>query len=342
MQRDRFVALDGLRGVAAIAVMLHHTPGVPARLGHLSVDLFFLLSGFVIAKSYEQRLVDGRLSVRAYAALRLERLYPLLFIGSFIGIALWGLGVGEAHFPDARAAGLAVTGQVLLVPLFAAPLLFAFNNAYWSICFELMANLAHALAAKWLSDRVLWATAGLSAVAMVLAGRHYGTLDLGWNRGNFLAGLPRVGFGYFGGVLLWRTRAAWMGRVPALPFVGLSLVLFALTNLPLSLIGAANGNALVELGIVLVVFPPLVMAGSMADGSRLAGALGTLSFPLYAVHYPILKAAGLPHGGLALGAVLALLVGGAWALGEWVDEPLGEWRRARRKARTAAARPGYA
>lgn len=342
MQKDRFVALDGLRGVAALSVMLHHAPGATPAMGYLSVDLFFLLSGFVIAMSYEQRLRDGRLSVAAYAMVRLERLYPMLFLGSCIGIGLWGLGLGDAALPTAAAALPAIAGQLLLLPGFAAPLLFAFNNAYWSICFELAANLAHALGIRWLSNRVLGAVVLASALCLAGAARHYGTLNLGWQPGNFLAGIPRVGFGFFGGVLLWRTRETWCGWVPALPFLPLALLLFALTNLPRSLLDGPNDNGMVELAMVVLAFPPLVMAGSAAGGGRLAAALGTLSFPLYAVHYPILRAVGLLDvSGGALGAVLGLLVVAAWALGRWVDEPLGEWRRARRKAQ-AAARPSYA
>ena len=60
---DRFVLLDGLRGVAAFAVILDHVPGgwlgdlVPGR--YLSVDFFFVLSGFVLAHAYGKRLEAG-------------------------------------------------------------------------------------------------------------------------------------------------------------------------------------------------------------------------------------------------------------------------------------------
>src|SRR5581483_6249599 len=56
--QGRFESLDGLRGVSALAVVLYHcellfAPGMIFCHGYLAVDLFFILSGFVIAANYE-------------------------------------------------------------------------------------------------------------------------------------------------------------------------------------------------------------------------------------------------------------------------------------------------
>ena len=88
-----FVALDGLRGIAAIAVAARHAPylwaaGAPTgflRESYLAVDFFFILSGFVIAQAYERRLA-GTLTWRGYMALRLERLYPAILGGLALGV----------------------------------------------------------------------------------------------------------------------------------------------------------------------------------------------------------------------------------------------------------------
>ncbi|MFX8945840.1 acyltransferase family protein, partial [Acinetobacter baumannii] len=63
MTRRSFATLDGLRGVAALLVVYHHEHlagivGAPAG-AYLAVDLFFLMSGFVIAHAYEARLEQG-------------------------------------------------------------------------------------------------------------------------------------------------------------------------------------------------------------------------------------------------------------------------------------------
>src|SRR5205085_12699808 len=88
--RRVFHTLDGLRGIAALAIVLRHCDGffgadvLPGS--YLAVDLFFVLSGFVIAFAYEDRLASG-LSAWRFAWVRVVRLYPLYVLG----IALGGL-----------------------------------------------------------------------------------------------------------------------------------------------------------------------------------------------------------------------------------------------------------
>ena len=343
-QAGRLTALDGLRGIAAAAVMLRHAraPGAEFAHGHLAVDLFFLLSGFVIAKSYETQLASGRLSVPAYIMVRLERLYPLLFIGACVGVALWAAGLSLIALNGPGMVARALTSQFLLVPFLAMPFFFAFNSAHWSILFEIVANIFHAVMQPWLSNRVLGGIVGLSALGLLLGARHFGTLDLGWTAGNFIWGLPRVGFGFFGGVLLYRKRAAWQGQIRPLPLPLLALILLAVTNIPEAATGLGDRFALVELVVVLMIFPPLVMATTEASGGVIAAAIGTLSFPLYAIHKPIVEAMIAAHvDGPARWIGVVLLIVGSWALGRWVDEPLNAWRRSRRKAR-AAAKPSFA
>ena len=91
-ERNRFVTLDALRGIAAIGVMLYHSmPDSPLVIpgGYLAVDLFFVLSGFVIALTYEDKLRDG-MTPREFLALRAIRLWPMLLVGAGLGIALYG------------------------------------------------------------------------------------------------------------------------------------------------------------------------------------------------------------------------------------------------------------
>ncbi|HKB95401.1 MAG TPA: acyltransferase family protein, partial [Rhizomicrobium sp.] len=64
MSGQRFASLDGLRGVCALTVLLFHADdlfhrGPIFQHGYLAVDMFFLLSGFVIALAHEDRLRAG-------------------------------------------------------------------------------------------------------------------------------------------------------------------------------------------------------------------------------------------------------------------------------------------
>jgi len=92
--KSHFLTLDGLRGVAALAVLLFHrrwyVPG-----GHffdhayLAVDYTFGLSGFVIAHVYEQRLRHGSNSLLDFVFIRAIRLYPLLLLSGAFGGMVW-------------------------------------------------------------------------------------------------------------------------------------------------------------------------------------------------------------------------------------------------------------
>ena len=88
---SRYATLDGLRGAAAMVVVfvhfhaLYHLPEI--EHGYLAVDLFFAMSGFVIANAYDRKLSSGELNWQKYFVLRLFRLYPLYFAGLALGVA---------------------------------------------------------------------------------------------------------------------------------------------------------------------------------------------------------------------------------------------------------------
>jgi len=84
----RYEALDGLRGVAALCVMACHFGQMldvywPANM-FLAVDIFFMMSGFVIMYSYGERLRNG-MPAWSYLGRRLVRLYPMFIVGLLIG-----------------------------------------------------------------------------------------------------------------------------------------------------------------------------------------------------------------------------------------------------------------
>jgi peptidoglycan/LPS O-acetylase OafA/YrhL len=101
-----FVTLDGLRGIAALAVVTRHAPDFfqqiswvdicdrsipncvtlvgPFFESYLAVDFFFVLSGFVLAHAYERRVLSD-MKPRQFLALRLLRLYPLYLLALVLG-----------------------------------------------------------------------------------------------------------------------------------------------------------------------------------------------------------------------------------------------------------------
>lgn len=341
---SRLVAVDGLRGVAAICVALMHAhiSILPVLRGYLAVDFFFILSGYVIARSYEPRFAAG-LGVGEYAWARIERLYPLLLIGSVTGVAAWLAGYSE--FVPAGPADLvrALIGQFAMVPFLSTASSLAFDAALWSISFELLANIAHASIYPRLSTRRLPLLIAASFLLLAFMAHRYGSLNIGWNRASALGGLGRVMFGFFAGVLLWRTEAWWAPRTPRLPFALICLVLIALVNAPLAGKGLGLWGTLYDLGIVALAMPMLVMLGVRANGAgRFALGLGVLSFPVYAIHVPLVDAMRLAGWSNEVRiAGVAAVAAVAWLIGRHVDEPLNAWRRASRK-RSAARRTAAA
>lgn len=336
MQGQRYLALDGLRGIAAIAVVLMHAR-IGALHGYLAVDLFFILSGFVIARSYEGALASGELGFGQYVRLRFERLYPMLFFGGLVGLAFYGMGLSEFRPESDADLLLGVIAQFTLVPCLATALVyFPLNNPQWSILWELAANFAHAAGLTRASNRVLLALVllcvpGLAAVAWLL-----GNLGMGCTKVTFWAGLPRVGFGFLAGVLLYRTRGQWEGRVPQVSFTWPVIAFLAVVSMPPQLVPIGPWFAAYDVGVVTLLFVPLVMLTVRAEAGPAAHALGVLSYPLYALNEPAalaLVAHNAPVG--ARVAAVAALVLLSWAVGRYVDEPLNAMRRRARRSALA-------
>src|SRR5438105_11499913 len=157
-QSRTFHGLDAMRGIAAIAVMLFHASSVfgpwMAPSGYLAVDLFFVMSGFVIAHSYEHRLPE--LGVRNFMTIRLIRFLPFFYLGGLVGLirlvllsiagrADAGPIASIAYFLFLPAPPSSVNGQAL------SPL----NSPGWSLLFEIYVNLAYAVLLPKLSTRTV-------------------------------------------------------------------------------------------------------------------------------------------------------------------------------------------
>ena len=306
---NRLPGLDALRGIAAVCVMVMHLSamytGVVQRMApaYLAVDFFFLLSGFVMARTYEDRLRAGRIDTLTFLAMRYRRLWPVMVIGALLSLPFvvrdsqsWEVAA-EVSLPN-----------LFLLPTFAAPEIFPLNVPAWSIFFELLANLGHAAVVQRLSKHMLAVMVAVFAAALLLAAWHFGTLDLGARKVTMIGGLVRVCFAYGLGVLLWRLHGdrAPIPVPPLLALVAMPVLFTAATRWGFA--GWGFDLAFVLFGCPLILWGGLRMRGF----GRLAGMAGALSFPLYAVHYPLLlgaEALGLvPLAGLTLAMAVAAII----------------------------------
>lgn len=328
---NRFQTLDVLRGVAAISVLFVHIGYLGgyrwlAPLGYLAVDLFFMMSGLVIGYAYERKLLDG-MRWRSFMAVRIARLYPALFLGALIG-----LGV-QVWLHGAAGLGLHSLGQFFLVPDFTSPILFPLNGVIWSLFLELIVNAAHAAAARRLSTSRLAMLTIACGIAWAWIAGSTGNWGGGGNWSTLAGGFARIGWSYGTGLLLYRLIVAGSLRPTAFSAIWPIATTFFLLMTP------RFGAMIPRIGATLfLLFPIIVLIATharLAPAARwLAKWLAALSYPLYAVHYPLLLVAADSIGAHSGAAALWVLTAGVVMLFATIaaylyETPARRWLRSR-------------
>jgi peptidoglycan/LPS O-acetylase OafA/YrhL len=289
MENRRFHLLDGLRGIAAIVVVTGHMPKIwlAGEFSHfyLAVDLFFMLSGFVIAFAYEQRLSRG-LTAKAFMLIRYIRLYPLYIFGTVIGIIsgiiAYALGKGDLSFSDLL---ISIPTGLLMLPspiINTDPGLIPLNPPAWSLLFELGMNFCYALFLFRLSTRMIALVVALSAVALIATDLHLHSLHTGMTWPTIQYGVARVVFPYCFGILIFRMMptsqisSAW---AYVLPF-----------SVLLIFMGHGARPEVTELLGVVLAFPVIVAAGAKLDVPKpaLFRFLGVASYAIYVTSVPMI------------------------------------------------------
>lgn len=150
--------------------------------------------------------------------------------------------------------------------------------------FELVANSLHAGIFWRLGDRILVAIASASILAFATGSYSFGSTAVGDTTATFLLGFPRVVFAYVAGMLLYRSRIrSLLPELPAaVPIMALCVIVFVVSW---------NCQWWTQLAAVLLM-PLVVLTGTRAVTAvpELCDKLGRLSFPVYAVHLPIVLA----------------------------------------------------
>lgn len=187
--KPRYEVLDGLRGVAALMVIVFHcfetyVPTFGTQIvnhGYLGVDFFFALSGFVIGYAYDDRW--DRMTTWGYFKRRLTRLHPMVIAGTVVGAALFFFS--GSYFPQTLSTpgwkfALCFVMGLLMIPcgmgldIRGWGELNSFNGPNWSLTFEYIGNILYAFVLRHLPKIVL---------AILCIGCAFFTLDLtmGWD-----------------------------------------------------------------------------------------------------------------------------------------------------------------
>jgi len=342
----RYTLLDGLRGLAAVIIVIHHFTAMSGMhetfaSASIAVDFFFCLGGFVIAHTYHRRLLAG-MTLRDYASRRLLRLYPMFLVGCAIGFLALVLGktIGTTDLSWGDIEGAAVLNSLYMpfpnrgyLEIFhfkvAAPL-FPLNGPAWSLFFALLANAIYAVVIRrsLLAPAFFMAAAG---VAMLATGTSLGEAP-GWGTFNMLGGLSRVMFAFFAGVVIFQLQPHLqrLPRIPARNIAAFAVLMLAVPRFP--------GHFYYWLGASFIAVPLLVALAARhttvdPPWREVCSFSASMSYPIFCVHYPLLMLFAIAFGArvspslLAIYVVTTLVV--SYLLLRYVERPMRAWLRAR-------------
>jgi peptidoglycan/LPS O-acetylase OafA/YrhL len=355
--KPHYEILDGLRGVAAIMILIYHilethTIFTDKNLiighGYLAVDFFFVLSGFVIGYAYDDRW--GKLNFKTFVKRRLVRLHPMVVFGMLLGAVLFYFGASDA-FPLIADTPVWKMLVYLLLGILLIPTppsadirgweeMHTLDAPVWSLFFEYIANILYALFIRKFSKIALSILVFLSAAATVyLSVFAKGDVSGGWsfNATHLHIGFTRLFYPFFAGLLLYRLGGLTKVKNS---FLWCSLLLIAVFVVPH--IGAkehSTMNGIYEAAMIIIVFPLIVYLGASSTvkgkyASQLCKFLGDISYPVYLINYPLIyiytgwiKDTGYTFA-QALPQALMVFVGTlviSYAALKLYDEPVRKW-----------------
>lgn len=294
LHRERILELEGLRGLAALLVVFFHIPPWHAfrdinliSNSYLMVDLFFVLSGFVIFRAYGDKITSGRELLR-FQFLRFARLYPVhllfLFLFFLIEVAKYfaetRFSIGSPNSAAFEVNNVKALWQqlVLLQAIWPADHPNTFNAPAWSISVEfyiyLLFGIVTLLCGR--AKSLVFALLALTALVLLMSRAHFES-----------AFMSRGIAGFFIGCL----TALLMGRCQrALPAV-LSLVVFTLLVLFLLFKDDSRQDVLIY-GVSAALVATLVLTRNGILNKFLNRPLltwlGSLSYSLYMSHLAVI------------------------------------------------------
>jgi peptidoglycan/LPS O-acetylase OafA/YrhL len=303
--KQRFRALDGLRGVCAVLVVLLHIPIKCGILGlaffndaYLFVDFFFVLSGFVIAYAYGSLAAGDDSGLARFLIRRFGRLWPLhaAVFGVFVVMSLARLALfnwyGTAAHPPVSGLNLllgTIEQATLLQAAVTAPPGVMTNGPSWSISTEFWAYILFALVAVGCRKNVVFVRAAIVALSLLLLCRFskdgIGTVSINWLL------FFRCFYGFFLGQIIYgcykctasaRWQSSWgLGGATAIEVtIVVAVILFV------SIVRTSDYSfaAPVLFACAVYGFAPEAGLVSRLLGNQTFQKLGRYSYSIYMIH----------------------------------------------------------
>ncbi len=294
----RFEALDSWRGLSACAiVILHFSSRIDWSLGevaiihhfYLFVDFFFVLSGFVMAASYEGRIKDGY-GIGPYMILRWFRIYPLHLATLIAMIVIQLVWAVDSNRYDLRP----LISNLFLLQGVGVEAGLTWNFPSWSISAEFYTYLVFALLWALLAERPRTLTLVIGSFILVCPIVIH-LLSPTEMSAPIPLGLVRCVYGFACGVLLWRlyrSKAAYIESLRVTPAVAtaVELGLLGLLAIFIKFAGTTPVSLAAPLVFAVVVFVFAFEGGAVSRLLRTPPLLllGALSYSIYLVHVPVL------------------------------------------------------
>lgn len=311
--KNHYEILDGLRGVAAVMVVIFHlfetfSGGNHLKQiinhGYLAVDFFFVLSGFVIGYAYDDRW--GKMSVRDFFKRRLIRLHPMILMGMVVGAIGFYFSASPVVFPIIGEVAIWKLLLVMLIGFTLIPLpmsmdirgwgeMHPLNGPAWSLFFEYIANILYGLFIRKFSKKALSLLVFISGAALIhlAVTSNNGDVIGGWSLdpAQLRIGITRLMYPFFAGLLL--SRICKPGSIRN-AFLWTSMLVIIALAMPR--IGGSKYlwmNGLYDSLSIIVLFPLIVYIGASGNikgkfSSKICNFLGEISYPLYITHYPLI------------------------------------------------------
>ena len=351
----RLDALTGIRGIAAWLVVLYHIRLSLVELfpkaaidvfakGYLAVDLFFVLSGFVLWCNYAERFNRGGLAETArFMRRRLARIWPLhaFILGVFVLLvwSVWLSGGSISRYPLDE-----LPLNILLIHNWGFTSRLSWNHPSWSISTEFAAYCLFpfiAVAVRWdrlpIAVLVAMAVALMTALAWLFTAK--GAVTLGED-------IPQLGVWrclaeFCLGAIACMVWTRWRGAPYRALWAGLCCVSVTAAGLLLSWPETWFVPAAFFTGILALSLDRGALSGAL--GVRPAVYLGEISYSTYLAHFLLFIAfkmafvdETLQLSWLSLAGFLALLLAVSIALYHGVEKPAQRWLNRSRPFRANA------
>ncbi len=341
--------INGLRALAVLGVVAYHADRTWVPGGFVGVDVFFVISGFLISRIILTECGAGHFSLAMFYAKRARRILPaLIVVVACVWAAGWFLST-PAQFRD--TGGLMLGNSYFTVNFWLLRLpglsgYFGQDSAtrpllhLWSLSIEEQFYLVwsvlllalHRFARGWTPLVIVAVFAASLAAGVALTGANpIAAFYSPWARAWELA---------LGAMLAYREvrlidRTPYPGRLAANLGAGLGVALIVASYALLSEFEPFPGwRALIPtIGCALVIANPGSFAGDVLLGNRVGGFFGVISYPLYLWHWPLFAYAHIWPGVVPTGPLMLALSGLAVLLAALtlfvVEIPVAAWFRRR-------------